>query len=839
MIKERLLTIFNAVIRRTKNREDTELEQAFIRVAIVLSIFIYIYASNNNETPSAEYEYCLLLIEICLLVSLGIVSAIIIRPGVSIYRRVFGISFDNLGFSFFLATTQGMAAPWYGIYLWVAFGNGLRFGQNYLYLSATLSVIGFSGVLYVNDYWHNHLSLGLGLLMALIVLPSYAGALTHRINQEKKRAEEANKAKSEFLARMSHEIRTPLNGIIATGELLKSCNLGAEEKEYTNTIQNSGTALLGIIEDILDFSKIEAGKLLLENIKFDFHELAISTTRLFSTQAKKKHLKLDYHIDYAIPPYLIGDPTHIQQVLTNLIGNALKFTHEGFIQLSCQTIKSDDTATLVRFEISDSGIGMSEQTQLKIFDMFTQADESTTREFGGTGLGTTIAKQLVELMGGSIGVKSEPGIGTTFWFEIPLKRPQSLSISEQAVALKDVHLIHVHPESAKETEVSDHLKQWQIRATRLNSIDALLDLIASDDDSSGMGYIILLDHIPTDKLDDDDWENFNHYMASSGCQIIILDDAISTEFKEKTQSSPDVHHLYTTEQEMLFNALHLAMISQTQTAELTSDFNKNTPSLNILVAEDNSTNRLVIGRILEKAGHRFELVANGEEALHALEKRDYDLVITDMHMPVLGGLETFNIFRTANPEKTDIPFIMLTANATKEARVACSEAGINYFLTKPIATRKLLSILDAVALDHPPLLPSTDQLDTIKNNASEDQPVNSIVLDEVIKLAPSHEFLVELKNNFDQDSSALIKEMTKAIDANDPLLHTDSAHTLKGSASSLGLIKLQSLAYDAERLSPEKLRTEGREHIERIETAFQEAKAILAEAISTADNTPQ
>ncbi|MCG8428422.1 MAG: ATP-binding protein [Chromatiales bacterium] len=817
------------LLDRVRNRPDTELEQALIRVIITIGVILYLFSTAESSVISDKRLLALQLLSVFLTASIAIVIAIIANPQISVSRRIFGIAIDMAGFSFFMATTYDLVVPWYPVYLWVAFGNGFRFGEKYLYLSATLAVIGFSAVLIFNEYWHQNLAMGIGLLVALIVLPGYAAVLTRRINQEKQKAEKANRAKSEFLARMSHEIRTPLNGIIATGELLKSCQLNNEEREYADTIQTSGATLLRIIEDILDISKIEAGKLLIERIDFDLHQLVDNSVKLFAAEAKQRNLELLYTIDSNISPTLVGDPLHLRQVLTNLIGNAIKFTREGHIHIRCtETGKQSDQA-IIKFEIEDTGIGMSEETLKRLFDKFTQADESTTRQYGGTGLGTTIAKQLVLLMNGQIDVHSELGAGTTFWFEIPLTIQPKLSDQEIVETLDSYPIVKITPPYLGETEADKLLRKWGIATVPFNNHQAAIEYLNSDENNIPI-RCILLDHYLPSSCDLDQ----KALLISTDTLLINIQPSHIVD----NETHPSIYQLQPPlNPNRLYNTLHLSLIRQLAATRAQINFGENCQaSLNILVAEDNTTNRMVIGRILEKAGHRYRLVENGQEALDILEQQNFDLIVIDMHMPVLGGLEAYKMYQFAHPD-SNTPFIMLTANATTDAQIACREAGIKYYMTKPISAHKLLSIIEIASagkeIDGPGhFIPEHG---TVFDNTN--TTIDQSILNDVVNLAPNSKFLTELLESFDRDSLELISAMTKAIESNDAITYSDLAHALKGSASNLGLVKIQNLALDAEKLTPDQLKSNGQIQIEQLHSALQEAKSILTLKFSDVSKT--
>ena len=831
---------WQALLGRLRNRPDSEHEQALIRIAIILCVFTYLLAFRSESAGTVSNWSLTLVFGALLVFCVGLFAAILLQPGQSVIRRVVAMVIDLGMTTYWLSATDELGAPWYPVYLWITFGNGFRYGERYLYLSGALSLAGFSTVIAITPFWSNHLSLSLGLLIALVILPGYAAMLLRRINQERQRAETANRAKSDFLARMSHEIRTPLNGIIATGELLTSCQLNREEREYVDTINASGHTLLHLIEDILDISKIEAGKLTLEHVDFDLHGLIQSTVRMFLHQANARGLRLRSHIDLHTPFLLRGDALHLRQILINLIGNAIKFTAQGSVEVRCETLRYGVGRALLRFEIIDTGIGIPQAVQEHIFEKFAQADESTTRRYGGTGLGTAIARQLVELMGGRIGFRSTPGIGTAFWFDIEFEQQTQPAEELDTRQLQDCRVLRFGTGDSLATEVTRYLDGWRVPYHNVYTPQDLVRTL-SDDTGAGPHFdVLILDHAPAAA-------SIPALLKALHSRVTQLDLTVLFVYEQgQTIPAQNAHAnaVYSlpapVNKAILFNALHASHVLSYEddgiinlAERLTREYA--TPQkLNILVAEDNETNRIVIGRILERAGHDYRLARDGQEALDALNAETFDLVIVDMHMPVAGGIEVFKLHRFAHAGEGELPFIMLTANATVEARQACREAGIQYFLTKPLSASRLIEVIAKATADT--RAGETRERAALNAPRAPRNPGEAIIdratLTEVASLGSSRDFAQKLAENFVRDGRQLLQDMADAVNGKDAGHFIELAHALKGSAALLGLQELAGHADEANRLLPEQVELQGRDCLDRLEATFARAKSALETEIA-------
>lgn len=505
--------------------------------------------------------------------------------------------------------------------------------------------------------------------------------------------------------------------------------------------------------------------------------------------------------------------------------------------MHCHVKRNDEDKVLIRFEVVDTGIGISEEVQERIFDEFSQADESTTRRFGGTGLGTAITKQLVELMGGRIGIQSTPNIGSTFWFDIEFERQTESAEDLDSAVIKNCKVLRLAQDSEIKTSITTALNGWEVPFRDSTDRRDAVRLLMEASSHNSPFEVVIFDGMP---LNDD----ICAFIESLGKDLSLPDITILIS-QQRGQAVPSLsvesNQLYVFQDPLdkatLFNALHASHASRYEDDDiinLTEHFigeHQTQKKYNILVAEDNSVNRMVIGRILERKGHTHKVVTNGEELLETIENEEFDLVITDMHMPVINGIEAYKMYRFAHASEETVPFIMLTANATLEARVECRDAGIRHFLTKPVSSQKLVdSITQAMANQNSSSnTTKTKPTDTRLNDSS---IIDYKVLDEVISLSQGDDFKIKLFKNFEQDSTQLLQGMEEAIKCGDYSHFKDLAHALKGSASHLGLVELTNLSSIAQFMTDQEINTKGTIQVGEISQAFSRAKALLAKEIN-------
>lgn len=696
-----------------------ETEQALIRVVFVSFITLYLLVNHSSFEP-----VLLCLIYLCL--GFLMLYNILQNPQKNEKRQWTAMIMDITATSLEQMISGSMAGVFIGIYLWLIIGYGLRYGTKFFKGCYVFSLIGFSLTLYLNPYWNQHQHLAYGFLLTLLLIPPHALRLLVSLEKATKEAGQASEAKTNFLSNISHEMRTPLNGIIGASELIAQTKLDSKQSELLKMVGTSASSLKKLINDVLDISKIEKGKVELEEITFFLPDLIQRLQLMFQIEVERKQLWLRFHLDPLVERHYVGSMHHLEQVLTNLIANAIKFTQHGGVDVVVSVMQGHADMSKLSFRIRDTGIGIKSDALPLIFDSFTQADSSITRRYGGTGLGTSIAKQLVEVMGGKISVTSQENVGTTFVVSLPL-----------------LHAVAPAPQAVNEINLD-----------------------------SQSNVVPLSSH---------------------------------TKFRKK---------------------------------------------IRVLIADDNVVNRLILNETLQRMHCVVKAVDNGDAALDALEHHQFDLMILDYNMPEMNGLEVFNI-HNALPGSKPIRTVILTADATKTTQDRCLRAGVYQVLTKPVVSRQIQSLIEAIASTI-----ETEQVAQVapirrrkpKNTAAEsaaatpvapafidsrspDSPMRAAkpastpgpkiasisptvepLLDDdrmahLLKLGGGEAFLHKLITEFIDSTDVLLRALGKAsLDLNFEQVHK-LAHELAGESANMGLIPLSKLSRHLLGLSMEDAQT--------------------------------
>ncbi len=697
-----------------------------------------------------------------------------------------------------------------------------------------------------------------------------------QLQYQKETAEAASLAKSEFLANMSHEIRTPLNGVIGMLEVLSGTPLDAQQTRYARVARTSADALLSLINDILDFSKIEAGKLELNPIDFDLPMLVEDMAEMFAQGVQEKNLELVCSIAPETPPTVCGDPDRLRQILVNLVSNAVKFTERGEIVIRVSPVSETGDEIVIGFSVRDTGIGIPQDRLDRLFKSFSQVDASTTRKYGGTGLGLAVSKQLAELQGGAIAVESAPGCGSTFSFTVRLKKRTARPAQRTAPAELTRQRILIVDDNATNREILEtQFTSWQFDFATAEDGFAALSLL-EEAATAGKPFGIALLDMQMPGMDGLQLAaTIKSRPALRDTRLLMLTsmgEAMSAE--EMTAKGLSGYMTKPVRQSRLFDTLigaaanggldQSSLPSRKETKAPNQPFRRE--GRRILLAEDNEVNQMVASAILSRAGYQCEIVSNGEAAVSAVEKGIFDLVLMDCQMPGMDGFEATRVIRqrekSLGPQARRLPIVALTANAVKGDREICIGADMDGYVTKPIDTVRLLDTMDAliaqaIELDGPNVGErhgASRRCETATAANGDAPPTTAIKLESPMIGARSNEYAAAQSNDpplhvesflerclgdaefcqrilqqFAERSPAQRGAIDQALAASDATALASAAHALKGAAANLSATGLREAASRLERLARDNQHDQFRNAVERVSEEFDRLLAGIPE----------
>jgi len=873
--------------RRLAGRADTEHTQIVIRIVITAMMFVYINSVPLGADAARIIFQSALIYTGAVIASLLLFAHLLVRPAPSPMRRFCGIATDAIGVNGAIYVGGEAAMLFFPFLLWSVLGHGFRYGRLYLAVAAVSSAVLFGLVVMHAPAWRSFVALDVGLVLSLIMLPAYFAVLLGRLEGAVTRAEEANRAKSRFLATMSHEFRTPLNAIIGMTDLLRTTRLDAEQREMAATTHSAAHSLLALVNDVLDIAKIESGRMEIVAEPFDLHRQLADLRRMLYHDAQARGLYLRLRVDPAIPRAVIGGRGPLHQVLLNLTANAVKFTSEGGVLIDVRQLEGDDGSVQLRFEVHDTGIGIAAEAQAKIFESFNQAEADTSRRYGGTGLGLAIAAELTAMLGGKIGVVSALGQGSSFWVELPLRRDPTAAesgtvcrglaaASEQPPEPIPNAAVVVVGGSTATSAVRRRLERLGLAAV------PALDLTAAVDSAVGSGRataVLVVDDtppVPVDALS----EALDRRQPGEPVDIVTL---LPERVEHLTASLADLSTAV--DDHTLARVLDLALIGTEQGGvDLEARHLVAAHPVKLLLVEDNRTNQLVIGKILEHAGHRVRIAESGEAGVEAMETDRFDVVLLDLNMPGMSGFDTLKMLRFVFPIPELPPIVALTADATTETRETALELGFAAYVTKPIDAAQLLATIDQLAasrrtVSEPAVLPDSAAEPPVAepsasggtvlplpeptarttapptagrrsgdpprpSRRSATAPGAGNVLDRrkiatLLELDAGDGFFAQVVDDYLLDVQQLLSEMSDAVTAADARAFRDAAHALKSSSAHIGAQGVLETCLGLHQLDDHALLLRAPIELQRLQTASEAARRALLQCKDDTARPPE
>jgi len=659
-------------------RRNVELEQAGMRLLLVVSGVLYTaFLALTDRLDGGFYHPVITLGVSYMAFSLIIIFQTYLYSSGTGWRHTVYMVCDVALVCALLILLGEYGVPFFAVYLWLTVGNGFRYGYKELILCAISSLAGFVVVVNTTVFWSEELLFTVMGVILLSIIPLYVSVMLKRLQVEKDKAEQANQEKTRFLANVSHEIRTPLNAVVGFSKMLDREVDDVRRAQITRSIRDASASLTTLVAGVLDLSRIESGHVRIEEEVFNLYGLVRSVEGMFSMHAEQGGVRYITDMDITLPPRVRGDVDHLRQILVNLVGNAVKFTRIGEIKVRASNFQDEDDNRKILFEVIDTGVGIPSAIQPHIFERFRQADDSVQRRYGGTGLGTSIAKRLVDLMGGQIGLESEENKGSRFWFHIPL--------------------VEVFGEQRAGSASEGTLPGCCALGTRLShdtlpaayggvrAFESWDKLCVSDIDLSE--YCVIVDSQAV--TDAEIGDVIRQGRKAGSCLVALCDDA--SKHNDYLRAG---FHLVVETCEQIENVISYASrILDTHTRDNLKDdlalFLRSGKRLNVLVTDDCRLNRHVMKAMLDDMGIESDFASSGPMALEKLRSGTYDLMVLDIQMPGMSGFDVIELYRARISEDLAIPIFVVTGDATTEIYERCDQLGVTRFLLKPVDQEKL------------------------------------------------------------------------------------------------------------------------------------------------------
>ena len=713
-----------------------------------------------------------------------------------------------MAFAVMLREPEHMAI-FYPIILWMILGNGFRYGLKWLFVAAILSTATFGIVVLSTNYWQHNQWLGFALALALLVIPAYCSTLIRKISHAKEQAEAASKAKSYFLASVSHELRTPLNAIIGYGNHLRNSAMPRNQKEMVEASVLAGEHLLHLIEQLIEVAKTGTGSAEIKRSKFRPTELLTEIRDIMAVRVEDKGLAFHLQAQPMSDSMVKGPSDVLRNILLNLVGNAVKFTEAGDISIN-SGVSTDDGKDHIWFTVADTGIGIADAAVERIFQPFQQADDTVMNRFGGTGLGLSICKQLVAQVDGTITVESVIGQGSIFRIEVPiqieyLEEPETTGYASQRNFVKVLSFGDLQPDLLANAQSEDSFILRHLRCTDAAGFEAALDDIELAEFTVALIAQELAVRLGAESTI---WQRFADaeiapVLVSGDDEIDIEDVTLRAAFASILPPSSN------------FDELRSAIrIGCSFARQFRLPHDSDVPSVaiyspqRVLVADDNRTNRNVLAAILQSAGHQISLVSDGDEALEALEQGGVDILLLDVNMPRLNGIDACSMWRQIEGGRRHLPIIGVTADATSETEQRCKNAGMDFRITKPVDAKLLLATIEQLCggtADEDALIDiPNDPMDVVVPFSTSTQAQSAVIDDSQLDYLMSigdNAFLQGMIEGFFEDVEQTLEPLRKSVADGDVSEFRFCAHAFKSSGNNMGVKRLATLCERLEKIT--------------------------------------